>query len=428
MSNIKKWNEETLDTITIINPESLAPDTPPTFQFQYIDISSVNQGTVNWHNITTHTFLRSPSRAKRVIRYGDILLCAVRPTLQAHTIVNWQDSNNYVCSTGFAVLRGLSRIEPRYLYHSLFSESTTRQLRAFETGSNYPAINEADVRKIRVSVPSLPEQIHIANVLDAVDKQISYTEQIIAKLKLQKAGLLHDLLTCGIDEKGYLRDPIAHPEQFKDSVLGRIPREWNISELSTVCYKITDGCHQSVKTSDNGIPFLFVSCIRDGKILWNQSARIAEETYREISRGREPKRGAVLYTVVGSYGHAAMVKDETPFSFQRHIAYILPDPNKVHPAFLTNWLNSSWGHSYADKLALGNAQKTITLTYLFSFPVLLPELEEQKSIACSLASLEREISTEEMYLEKLKLYKKGLMHDLLTGRVRVVMEEELEGG
>src|SRR5438093_2972668 len=54
------------------------------------------------------------------------------------------------------------------------------------------------------------------------------TEAVIAKLKQVRAGLLHDLLTRGLDEHGQLRDPIAHPEQFQDSPLGHIPREWGV--------------------------------------------------------------------------------------------------------------------------------------------------------------------------------------------------------
>ena len=68
-------------------------------------------------------------------------------------------------------------------------------------------------------------------MLDTVDEAIAKTEAVIAKLKQVRAGLLHDLLTRGLDENGQLRDPIAHPEQFQDSPLGRIPREWTVVSL-----------------------------------------------------------------------------------------------------------------------------------------------------------------------------------------------------
>lgn len=273
----------------------------------------------------------------------------------------------------------------------------------------------------RYEVPllSLGQQRRIADILDTADAAIQQTEALIAKLKQMKDGLLHDLLTRGIDEQGQLRDPVAHPEQFKDSALGPIPEEWQVTELRAICSRITDGAHQSVKTSERGIPFLYVSCVRDGQIAWDQAARISEEVYGSISKGREPKPGLILYTAVGSYGHAALVKDDRPFSFQRHIAYILPERSDVLPRFLANWLNSSWCRLFADEVAVGNAQKTVTLGSLARFPVLLPNSDEQHRITESLDAADARICAEEAYRDKLKLQKQGLMDDLLTGRVRV---------
>src|SRR5437899_8033453 len=120
---------KTLEAIVSINPESLGSDTPLDFQFLYIDISSVSQGIINWNTVTLQTFATAPSRARRIVRHGDILLCTVRPALQAHAFASWQDNENCICSTGFAVLRTSSTIEPRYLYHLLFHPIVADQLR-----------------------------------------------------------------------------------------------------------------------------------------------------------------------------------------------------------------------------------------------------------------------------------------------------------
>src|SRR5206468_10875859 len=115
------------------------------------------------------------------------------------------------------------------------------QLRALETGSSYPAVNEGDVRRVRVFCPEKEERWRIAAVLDTVDEAITKTEAVIAKLRQVRAGLLHDLLTRGLDQHGQLRDPIANPEQFQDSPLGRIPREWDEKRLSALCIHIGSG-------------------------------------------------------------------------------------------------------------------------------------------------------------------------------------------
>ena len=65
--------------------------------------------------------------------------------------------------------------------------------------------------------PKREEQAKIAEILGSVNETIAKTEALITKLKQMKAGLLHDLLTRGLGDNGQLRDPIVHPEQFKDS-------------------------------------------------------------------------------------------------------------------------------------------------------------------------------------------------------------------
>jgi len=142
--------------------------------------------------------------------------------------------------------------------------------------------------------------------------------------------------------------------------------------------------------------------------------------------------GVILYTSVGSYGYAALVKEDYQFSFQRHIAYILPNTEKVFPEYLAWWLNSTECRRYADTVALGNAQKTVTLGELSRFPVPLPKYEKQKRIAIILETHDYRIRMEETYLEKLKLQKKGptkrhwksnsKIEDIKSGLVALVAE------
>ncbi len=310
----------------------------------------------------------------------------------------------------------------KWLSYVLSSQKARSYIQLHSTGTSGSMKNLPQSRFLDMPIlsPSFKEQQKIAEILDTVEKAIALTQTHINKLKLAKAGLLHDLLTKGIDEHGELRNPKRNPEQFKDSPLGIIPKDWDIEKLEYVCERITDGSHQSVTTSDTGIPFLYVSCVRDGQILWEQAAKISNLLYIQISKGREPKTGLILYTAVGSYGHAALVKDDRKFSFQRHIAYVLPNQEKIIPGYLCLWLNSSKCKNYADKVALGNAQKTVTLGALGTFPVAFPlNLEQQNNIVESFDGYNKQIMNRQTRLEKLKLLKLGLMSDLLTGKVRV---------
>src|ERR1035438_6131728 len=75
------------------------------------------------------------------------------------------------------------------------------------------------------------EEIALEEGLVAVNEAIAKTEAVIAKLRQVCAGLLHELLTRGLNHNRQLRDPIAHPEQFQDSPLGQIPKEWTAAPL-----------------------------------------------------------------------------------------------------------------------------------------------------------------------------------------------------
>jgi type I restriction enzyme S subunit len=266
------------------------------------------------------------------------------------------------------------------------------------------------------------EQAAVARILDTIDTAIQQTEDIISKLNAVKQGQMRDLLTRGIDANGELRPPQAEaPHLYKQSSLGWIPREWSSQTLRDVSTRITDGTHQAVTTVAGGMgdtPFLFVSCIRNGMVAWNRAASISRRDYLRISKGREPRRGVVLYTAVGSYGYAAEVSDEREFAFQRHIACIYPDTSKVVTGFMPLVLNCDPMRRYADRVAIGNAQKTITLGELARYPFDCPDKTEQTEIVRRLHAANERLASETSYFLKLQLQKAGLMDDLISGRVR----------
>jgi type I restriction enzyme S subunit len=309
------------------------------------------------------------------------------------------------------------RLDARYLYFRVNRRSFWPI-----SGSAQPFIKPSAIRDCWIEVPPASEQKRIVNVLDTVDAAIQETDSVVEKQEQVKTGLLQDLLTRGLDADGRLRDPEREPEAFRETELGTLPLDWEVVDLEAITKRITDGSHQAVDTlpeGSDGIPFLYVSCIRNGEIYWDQASRITRETFESISKGKEPKPGVILYTTVGSYGHAALVEEEAYFSFQRHVGYIDPDTDEISPQFLAYWLDSEYCKRHADKIALGSSQKTVTLRDLARYPVPLPSYEEQKMIAERLDESDSSIQGNKSYKNNLQSLKTGLMQDLLTGRVRV---------
>lgn len=310
-----------------------------------------------------------------------------------------------------AVIRTLNA-DHYWLMSAINSSEFRYQIDLNASGTTRTRIARGTLSQIRVLEPPLPEQKKIATILSSVDEVIDKTRAQIDKLKDLKTGMMQELLTKGI----------GHTE-FKDSPVGRIPMVWKVSPLISICNRITDGTHQAVKTSDYGkIPFLYVSCIRNGKILWSKASALTESGYEIASKGRVACPGDILYTAVGSYGHAALVETDKRFSFQRHIAFIRPDKSVVDPYFLVSVLNSTTGRSQADTLAIGNAQLTVTLGDLGTFMIPIPPIHEQKKISKLIKSIVNNIREHEAKLEASLHIKKALMQDLLTGKVRVNVE------
>ncbi|MED1085499.1 restriction endonuclease subunit S [Bacillus mycoides] len=415
MMNKQGWNYVPINDVAEVNKSSLKNSTPKDLEFDYIDIASITRTGVI-ENAKKLTFGEAPSRARRIVHIGDTIISTVRPYLKAFAFIN-KDYDRQVCSTGFAVLTPKeTKVDPKYLYQTILSDKFVEYTKSKMTGSNYPAINAGDVKDYRIYLPPLQEQKKIAEILSSVDEAIERTEEIIEQTEKIKKGLMQQLLTKGIGHT-----------KFKKTVLGMTPEGWEVAALKSIARKVTDGTHQSPKFTEEGIPFLLVSNIVKGFINWETEKFISNETYLELTKNRQVEKGDILYSAVGSYGVAVVVDIERGFSFQRHIAWVKPLVEKVDSHYLAYVLNSGIGKKQADSVAVGNAQKTITLDSLSKFLIPLPSLTEQKEIVDVLWSFDKKLRIENRKLLSLKMIKQGLMQSLLTGKVRVKVDKNEVG-
>ena len=161
--------------------------------FNYIALEDVDMGTLR--SYSEQVYRTAPSRARRRLRKGDVLVSTVRPNLLSHLLFT-SDGDNWVCSTGFCVVRcreGASH--PGYFYFHLFGACIARQIEALLTGSNYPAINGSDVRALHIPFPEYEEQVAIATILSDMDAEIAALEAKLAKARQLKQGMMQELLT-----------------------------------------------------------------------------------------------------------------------------------------------------------------------------------------------------------------------------------------
>jgi type I restriction enzyme S subunit len=187
------WKEVRLGDVADVDEKSLGSKTPDDFEFDYISLSNVVPGRVIG-KLDRLVYGDAPSRAKRIVQTGDLLVSTVRPNLMGFARVSAAHSS-CIASTGFAVVTPKKTATGSYLFHYLFSHHMKSQVHGLVVGSNYPAINSSDVKKLKINLPPLDEQKLIGEVLDNCDVQCDYLTDNLSKLRNEKKALMQQLLT-----------------------------------------------------------------------------------------------------------------------------------------------------------------------------------------------------------------------------------------
>ncbi|MEA3377632.1 MAG: restriction endonuclease subunit S [Chloroflexota bacterium] len=339
------------------------------------------------------------SRPKKICEPGDILISVRAPVGDLN-----KADQAYVIGRGLAAIR-FTEIPAEFGWHLL--NYWARDLDRVAQGTTFKAVSKSDLNALQVVLPPPLEQHRIAEILDAADEAIRQSERVIAKLREVKQGLLHDLLTGGLDAEGNLRDPEAHPEQFKDSPLGRIPREWEVRDLGDVAYFEMGQSPSStfVSEDDVGLPFL------QGNAEFGQVYPSADSFCRQPKKLCQP--GDILISVRAPVGD--LNKADQVYVIGRGLAAVRF--TDVFAELGWHLLNQRAGA--LDRVSQGTTFRAISKGDLAALNVVLPPAIEQRRIATVLDAHDARIRAEEAALDKLRQVKRGLMDDLLTGRVRV---------
>ena len=157
--------------------------------------------------------------------------------------------------------------------------------------------------------------------------------------------------------------------------------KWQPVKLNDCCASISDGDHQAPPKSTSGIPFVTISNIDSYNSLdFSNVMYVPQEYYDKLDNKRKAQPGDIIYSVVGSFGIPVLIKNDIPFVFQRHIAILKPN-NTIDSRFLYYSMLSKDFYHKADAVAIGAAQRTISLTALRNLEISLPPLEVQRKIA-----------------------------------------------
>jgi type I restriction enzyme S subunit len=246
------WEVKPIKYLASCNDEVLPETTDPDAEFRYIEISDVDE-TQGVTKTQTVIFRDAPSRARRVVRAGDIIISTVRTYLKAITKID-DTLAAAVASTGFAVLRPYPEVNASFLAFAMMAPHFLDRVVAHSVGISYPAINAADLMGLSLPLPPLAEQRAIAAFLDAetarIDTLMAKQEALIATLQEKRRAVISHAVTKGLD-------PAAPMKDSGVPWLGAVPAHWEVKPIKYL-----------VKMESGGTPDKSKADYWDGAIPW----------------------------------------------------------------------------------------------------------------------------------------------------------------
>ena len=390
------WEVKHFEDVADIDRDSLNGSTPKDYEFDYISLSDVDSDDFKIET-TRQVFASAPSRARRIVKKGDILMSTVRPNLQGFSLIR-NEVKDLIASTGFALITA-KKCSNEYLFQYLFSSGIERQFYQLLVGSNYPAINSSDVKKLKIPLPTPPEQRAIAQVLSTADAAIHTTEKLIAQKELRKKWLMQQLLTGKKRLKGFGGE---WKEHSYEKILKVVKRnfDWDENEL----YKLI-----SVRRRSGGI--FFREALYGHQIL--------------VKTLRTANEGDFLFSKMQIlHGASALVTKEFDGAkiSGSYIAVVPKEKKQLNMEFF-QWYSQTpyfYHQTYISSYGVHIEKMTFDFDTFLQLEMKLPSIEEQTAIAQVLQAADKEISLLKAKAEKLREQKKGLMQVLLTGKKRMI--------
>jgi type I restriction-modification system DNA methylase subunit len=198
-STIKKLSHDKLGHIVKFSYEAWDQKSIFVEKFPYIEIGEINVSLGEIQNISMIEIEDAPSRARMIVRGGDILISTTRPNRGAIVKID-QGDNLFIASTGFAIIRQIinKNLNKDFLFYALRQSISLKQMEQRSSGGNYPAITQEELKNILIPLPPLEKQIEISEHITAIRNQAKQLQQQ-AKDDLEKAKQEVEAMILGDD-------------------------------------------------------------------------------------------------------------------------------------------------------------------------------------------------------------------------------------
>jgi len=309
---------------------------------------------------------------------------------------------------------GVDKLFLKYLL-----DSSILDLMKNAQGSTMQHITRKELHSFHRFLPkSKTEQTQIATILSKVDEAITKTEQLIAKYTRIKTGLMQDLLTKGIDENGNIRSEETH--EFKDSALGRIPKEWEVKKLGDLMFAVDpQPDHRTPSAVTDGVPYVGISdFLENGEIDLKSCRKVGFNVLEKQQRLFKVELGDLIFGKIGTIGKPTVLPNFSNHHFTLSANIILIKPHES-PDFIYWSLISNYVEDQVQLAIHSTSQPAFGMQKIRDINILTPLPAERERITSKLNKLNEGVISEKIKYKKLQSLKTGLMQDLLSGKVRV---------
>lgn len=396
------WTKANLGQVADIRKEATVPNEE--LESYYIGLEHIEPGNVKIKRWGSPKDVKS---LKSKFYSGDVLYGKLRPYLDKAALAEFDG----ICSTDLLVLRTRSTAISPFLIYQLHLLDFINYATSTMEGANHPRTSWSSISRFTFALPPIEEQRKIASVLCIAEDSIQKTDDIITQTRQLKKGLAEQLLSRGIRHTS-----------FKQTALGEIPAEWVVSNLRQVVSSYKNGIYKPSGFYGRGIPSLRMYNIENGEV-HKDNARLLDVTQHELA-DYELKPGDILINRVNSIdlvGKAGIIPDDLgEATFESMNIRLRVNRDVCDPHYLAFFLNTAlYLKQIRSTVKSAVAQASINQDDLNGIKVCLPSLLEQGQIASILSTVDQKLKKERSDKEQLSRLKKGLMNDLLTGKVRV---------
>lgn len=398
----ESWKVIPLEKATVPTPQ-VDPVKRPDWKFKYVDVSAVSNESLDITGFAEYKGPDAPGRARKAIQAGDVIFATVRPSLKRVAIVP-SELDGQVCSTAFCVIRANPKIaDTSFLFFAVSNDDFVKRVAANERGVSYPAVTDKVVLREIIALPPLQEQEAIARVLSAIRAAEKGSREVVDAAREVKKTLMVSLLGRPTNT------PASQPPQARD-----VEDQWKQVRLGDV---ITSRREAVDPESEPGLPYVGLEHIDSGQLVltrWGKAADVRSQKNRFF-------RNDILYGKLRPYLDKAVLAAVEGFCSTDIL--VLEPSETVVPEFISQIFHTSEFVSFANSTTTGVNHPRTSWGAIKEFTFRLPPSSEQEKIATYLETLDRKMFAEKNRLTSLRDLYETVLHELLTGRIRLVPQE-----